>query len=106
MKIVIPAVIKIGPLDISVVFSDTLMEKMNDRSSCNIKEQIIRLRSGCSNDQLFANLIHEVDHIVEDVAGIDTKENSTIGRANLMAQALLSMGIEPDFSQIPKEVVE
>jgi len=106
MKLVIPAVIEIGPLDISIVFSDTLMEKMNDRASCNIKEQIIRLRSGTSTDQLFANLMHEVEHVVEDVAGIDTQEDNTIGRANLLAQALLSMGIEPDFSQVPIEVVK
>ena len=106
MRLIISPNIKVGPLEISIVFSDTLMEKMNDRASCNVKEQIIRLRSGCSNEQLFANLVHEIDHVVEDVAGIDQKENSTIARANLMAIALLSMGIEPDFRRIPKEVVK
>ena len=105
MKLVIPSVIKIGPLDYSIVISDTLLEKTGDRASCNIKEQMIRLRK-CSNEQMFANLIHEADHIAEDTSGIEVKEDGTIGRANLLTQALLSMGIEPDFSEIPKEVVK
>ncbi len=106
MKLVIPPVIQIGPLKYSVVFSNKLMDKLSDRSSVNVKEQIIRLQDETSNEQLFANFIHEVDHVAEDTVGIETNEQNTVGRANLMAHALLSMGIDPDFSKIPQEVIQ
>ena len=103
MNLVIPSEIQIGAIKYRIVFSDKLLKKMSDRASMNIKEEIIRLQNGCSAAQLFANLMHEIDHLAEDTAGISQEEQDSIARANLVAQALLSMGIEPDFSQIPEE---
>ena len=103
MKLVIPSEIQVGAVKYRIVFSNKILEKMQDRASLNIKEEVIRLRSGCSAAQLFANLMHEIDHLAEDTAGISLEEQDSVSRANLVAQALLSMGIEPDFSQIPEE---
>ena len=103
MKLQIQLTVQTAGLTYNIVFNKYLLEKMDDRASCNLKEQIIRLRRDMSNEYLFANLIHEIDHIAEDTAGIEINENETTARANLIAQAIMSMGIEPDFSLIPEE---
>lgn len=103
MKLIIPPEIKMGPITLRIVKSDKLLEKLNYRSSTNVKEEIIRLSSDRSVEQIFAGLLHEVLHNCEDFSGIGFEEREIISISNFLAQALLSMGIEPDFSQVPEE---
>ena len=104
MKLIIPPECKLAAFTYHIVTNDILLKKLGDRASCNIKEQIIRLpKDTVSSEQVFVELLHELDHLIDDVLGIDTKENIRIARTNLLGQILLSLGIEPDFSQIPEE---
>ena len=103
MKLLIPPEINVGPLTFQIVFNEKLLKKMHDRASANVTEQKIRLPRETSDEQCFVLLIHELDHAAEDNCGIDFNEQNTCSRSSLIAQALMSMGLEPDFSQIPEE---
>lgn len=105
MKLVIPKQISVGPLKYSIVFSDYILGKMDVRASVNLREQVIRLpEKEVTSKARFMFLLHELDHIVNDLGGLrDVEEKEIEARVTLLAQALLSMGLEPDFSQIQKE---
>ena len=106
MKLVIPSECKIAAFTYSIVTNDKLLEKLEDRASCNIKEQIIRLqKKEVKAEQIFVELLHEIDHLIDDVTGSKTDEEVRIAKTNILAQVLLSLGIEPDFSQIPEEEI-
>ncbi len=106
MKLKIPSKCQIAALSYEIVTNDFLLRKMGSRASANFKERKIRLpKDGVAAEQLFIELVHEVLHIVDDAAGLDIHEEDVIVRANLLSQALLSLGIEPDFSEIPEEMV-
>ena len=100
MKLVISPTIRIGAVKHKVKFDDVLLEHDDLRGSYRVKDEIIRLASGRSPEQTWMVLIHEVLHICSNESGADSDENGIRGTATLLAQATLSMGIEPDFSRI------
>ena len=110
MKLIIPPKCQIGALNYKIVFSDYLLGKLENRATSNVAEQIIRLRKRAtvgnkeiSHEQLLSDLCHEIEHIINDTAGLSEEEHEIVIRGSLMTQALLSLGIEPVFSQIPEE---
>lgn len=104
MKLIVSPQCQIAALTYDIVVSDWVLKKMDVRASCNFKELKVRLpKDNLRVEQTFTELIHELLHIVDDTAGFEMNEGDTIIRGNLLSQALLSLGIEPDFSRIPEE---
>ena len=104
MKVPISPQCQIAASTYDVVFSDWVLKKMDVRASCNVKEQKVRLpKDDLKVEQTFTRLIHELLHLVDDTAGFEVNEGDIVVRGNLLSQALLSLGIEPDFSLIPEE---
>lgn len=103
MKLIIPSEIKIGCVKIRIVFNEELMFKMDTIGYASTKDQTIYLSNRHKTDRKFGTLIHEILHICATESGAEMDESVVTGVATLMAQALVSMQIEPDFSQIPEE---
>ncbi len=105
MKIVIPPECQLGAHTIKIVWSRKLLEIQDARGgSENLGIIIIRLRPDRPRTSIFQTLIHELLHQIDFVYHL---EDFTDGHIQVLsaglAQSLLSMGIEPDFSQIPEE---
>jgi len=103
MLLVIPSQCKIGCRTIKIVFSDKVLDWKEKRAHENIKEEIIRLHTGESDAATFEALIHEALHIVHYLYGREDDEQGACIEAEAMCQFLMSLGIEPDFSQVPEE---
>jgi len=104
MKLVIPPKCQMGVHPIRIRQSEKLLAKLDYRGSGNMKEGIIRLSfKERQLEDIFATLIHEGLHQAGILSGLELKEEEIIPLAEFMTQFLLSLGIEPDFSQIPEE---
>jgi len=104
MKLTIPAECQIGAHIIRIRESEKLLEKLEYRGSCNLKEQIIRLSFEKRQlTSIFTTLIHEGLHISIQLSGLELKEGEIVAISEFLGQFLLSLGVEPDFSQIPQE---
>lgn len=101
MKFKISPKCQIGPMKFRIVFDEYLMHKMDLSAYCNSREEVICLSTGRSAEQTFTSLIHEIFHICNDESGNSLEEGQVVGIAYLLSQAILSLGIEPDFSEIP-----
>lgn len=102
-KLVIPPRCEVGALIFDIVINDQLLRKLDLIGHCSREDEKIYLRSGISDRHKFAILIHEILHICTDEAGVQAEEGHIVGVANLLAQALLSLGIELNFSEIIEE---
>ena len=108
MKLVIPPTIQVGAHIIKLVRNEQLLEELDLRGQLDGKVPQIRLAiKGRSPSLTFETLVHEIWHFGNYTFGLDAKEtdseHNTRGASAIMAQALLSLGVEPDFSQIPEE---
>jgi len=112
MKLIIPPTCQIGAHTYKVRFNDKLLGAADLRAQTNHKEQLIRLSTGehagvrRSNTMLFEMLLHEILHPINQLyCGGEVTEQQIEAISAGMAQALLSLGIEADFSQIPEEEI-
>lgn len=114
MKLVIPSKCQMGALSYEIVFSDKTLQIADVRAQVEHAEQVIRLsKHGTysttraiprSPAALLEILLHEVIHVHNHLwLGGDLTEQQTEALAAGLAQSLLSLGIEPDFSQVPEE---
>jgi len=103
MKLVIPPTIRMGALDINIVFNQRMLDATGDKGMSNSEDQKIRLDKNLTPSHKFVTLCHEIEHIAESLIGYTTNETVVSARAHMVAQAMLSLDIEPDFSQIPEE---
>lgn len=105
MKLVIPPECQIGAMEVSIRFNDWVLHKMDVAAYINLKDQMIRL-SHRKTDQEWLHLIHEALHGITDELGINF-DGSTEAAINALSNGIVifldSLGIEPDFSQIPEE---
>lgn len=103
MKLIIPAEFQMGVRTFKIRFNDKLLKELGIKAQLVDKEDLIRLahRTPLS---MFESLIHEIYHETAYLGGDDEPpERRIMAEANFMAQGLISLGIEPDFSQIPEE---
>ena len=106
MKLVIGPKIQIGALEFNIYWNDALLEKMELQAYISSKDQAIRLAHR-SPDKQWTNLIHEILHGITNEFDLRI-EDEKVERyfstfAHGLAIALNSLGVEPDFSQIPEE---
>ncbi len=116
MKLVIPSGVRAGHLTFDIVFSDKPLRIADVRAQVNHTPQIIRLSKfgtyeggegfGRSTAVLFEMLLHELLHIHNHLwCGSELTEMQIEAIASGLTQSLLSLGLEPDFSQVPEERV-
>ncbi len=103
MKLKIPPECQIGAHTFRIRWSDRWLDARGVRGHESCEDQIVRLHTGQSISATFEALIHELDHIIEYTYGLEGNEKEVITRAAGLCQCLMSLGIEPDFSQIPEE---
>ena len=103
MRLVIPPECQIGARTYRIVYNDWLLDKLGLRANCSSKDQKIYLHTGLTAIANFEDLAHELTHIASWTSAHEIDEATIKGVSNILTQALLSLGIEPDFSQIPKE---
>ena len=103
MKLVIQPECQVGPVKLRITHNNQILHKMDLSGHYSSRDETIYLASGISAEQIFNILVHELLHICSDESGADLEENQITGTSYLLTQALLSLGIEPDFSQLPKE---
>ena len=104
MKLIIPPKCQIGAHIFKIRWSDKWLDARGVRGHEDCRDQMIRLHTGQSASAAFEALIHELDHVVGYTYGIESEEAEVIARTAGLCQSLMSLGIEPDFSQIPKEI--
>ena len=108
MKFTIAPQFTIGARKFRIVFNDFLLAKMQDSASTNMIEQVVRLPYKsivgiATPETQLELLLHEMEHIANATLGVRVSERDCQSRAALLAQALTSLGLEPDLSQITEE---
>jgi len=106
MKWVIPSECQIGAHTFAIRFSPVILDAAGARGQSEyLEKQIIRLKPGRSSSQTCQSFLHEVMHSIDMVLGADENVNEATIRflSAGLTQVLLSLGIKPDFSQIPEE---
>lgn len=103
MKLKIPPNGKIGCRTMRIVFSDKRLDWEEKRATESTKDEIIRLHTGQSPAATFETLLHEAKHIANYLYNVEEKEQSVDIASEALCQFLMSLGIEPDFSDIPEE---
>jgi len=111
MKIIIPSELQIGSRKIKIRISEKALGIADLQAQASIYEDILRLslkyEGYCrSNAIIFENLLHEIVHFIDRLYMRELEERQVGALGSGLAQALMSMDIEPDFSQIPKESSE
>lgn len=109
MKLIIPPECQIGAHTYKIMINEKALEVANIRGQVSFSEEIIRLslrHDGHSRSltMVFEALLHEMLHVVNQLycgGELNEQQHEAIGAG--MSQPLLSLGIEPDFSQIPEE---
>ena len=107
---VIPPECHIGGHTVRIRISEKYLDIADLAGESTMTEGIIRLSLHLDNKPrsrvcIFETLIHEIIHLVDrEYVRDGALEERQVGcLANGIVQALLSMGIEPDFSKIPDE---
>ena len=103
MKLVIPPQCQIGAHTFKIVWNTRYVEHGERRAEADAKEQMIRLAHDRSNTSLFESLLHEIRHMIDYTFHLDESEEQITARTAALTQTVLSLGIEPDFSEIPEE---
>ena len=106
MKLIIQPKAQIGAMSFDIVWCEKILKKMDLVAHVSSIDQKIYL-SHRHLDQEWINLLHEVFHGIIHSFDLDI-EDDKIERyissfAHGMAIFLNSLGVEPDFSQIPEE---
>lgn len=111
MKFIIPPEYQIGAHTYRIRINNKALDIADLRANVSYNDQIIRLSTHLdgkprSNSMVFEALLHEVLHPINHLfMGGELSEQQHEQISTGLAQAFLSMGIEPDFSQIPKETL-
>lgn len=108
MKLVIKPECKVGPLTLKIRWNDRVLWRDHSSAHVFLGEEIIRLSHGVSPEFTFYQLIHEGLHAIRKLHGLEAEdkvaeENEVLDLSTGITAFLLSLGIEPDFSQIPEE---
>lgn len=103
MKLVIPSECQVINRNYSIRFSENMLRAAESRAQADHIMQVIRLSRRRSDVQKFEELIHEGLESMHDCINLDISHDTMIALSPLLAQFLLSLGIEPDFSQIQEE---
>lgn len=106
--LIIPPECQIGGNLMRVRHNEQAMRIAELRGQMSIPEGIIRLSFIYDNKprttpQLLESFIHEIIHAIDLLYIRELEERQVGALASGITQALLSIGIEPDFSQIPEE---
>lgn len=102
-RLVILPECQIGAIKFSIYRNDFLLEKLNQSGDINHKEQKLRIAHR-EVDQEFLTLVHEAFHGIVAELGYELDEGCILALSTGITIFLQSLGIEPDFSQIPEEV--
>ncbi|MBA7499228.1 hypothetical protein ES704_01968 [subsurface metagenome] len=110
MKLIIPNEVQIGGNKIRIRISEKALDVANLSAQYSAYENIIRLSliyegKPRSIPRILESLIHEINHAIDGLYIRELEERQVGALASGLAQALLSIGIEPDFSQIPEETL-
>lgn len=104
MKLLIPSRIQIGGNHYQIVWWNKKMQHSAESTAqATAKYQVIGLDPEWSNTMRFEHLIHEIRHLVDFLLSNDTSESYIRAESSYLSQAILSLGIEPDFSRIKEE---
>lgn len=104
MKLVIPPQCKIGARTYKIVWWNEKMQySARATAQGSSRDEVIRLDKEWSVVANFVHLIHELKHQASYLVSADDGEDKVRSESELFAQALLSLGIEPDFSLIKEE---
>ena len=103
MKLTIPPKFKIGAHTFRIVWDEKHLLDLSLRGEIDYRKQIIRLMPDHPNSATFEALIHEILHGVNATSDIKSSEHYTNLTSQSLTQVLMSLGIEPDFSQIKEE---
>jgi hypothetical protein len=103
MKFVIPPQFHMGARTFRIKRNEKLLKELGYKAQLDDKNDLVRL-SERSSLSMFESLLHEMLHEAHYLCGSeDAPEGKILALAGFMAQALVSMGIEPDFSLIGEE---
>jgi len=89
-----------------IVFSKDMLRAAEARAQADHVMQVIRLAHLRPDVQKFEHLIHEILESIQDCLSLDFSHETIIAISPVIAQALMSLGIVIDFSQIPREILE
>lgn len=114
IRLVIPPECQAGAHNYKIAFSDKALQIADIRAQVDHASQIIRLSRYGTNvttrtiprsvTVLFESFLHELLHIHNHLwCGGDLTEQLIEAISAGLSQSLLSLGIEPDFSEIPEE---
>lgn len=104
MKLVIQPEVEIGAHTYQIRWWNKKMKHAADATAQSTpKYQVIRLDPDWSDTMRFEHLIHEIKHQIEYLLGEDSTERYITAGCSFLTQAMLSLGIEPDFSLITEE---
>lgn len=108
MKLVIPSEVQIGGNKIRIRVNEKALDVAALAAQYSAYENIIRLSFIYEGKprgiaRIYESLIHEIIHAIDGLYLRELEERQTGALASGLVQAFLSLGIEPDFSQIPEE---
>ncbi len=106
MKLVIPNQVSIGARVFRIRWNGALLDPKSTKAELVDKEDLIRLAPGRTALSTFESLMHEIEHEINYLTSDDGEfgsEGRISAQTNFLCQALLSIGIEPDFSKIGEE---
>lgn len=105
MKLKIPHECQIGAHTFPIRWSPKILDLQEARGGSEYREDIIiRLMPNRKPIAMFQTLIHEAIHMTDSVFGTDRIDEEVVKLlSGGLTQFLLSLGIEPDFSDIPEE---
>ena len=108
MKLIIPSEVQIGGNKLRIRINEKALDIADLSAQYSAYENIIRLsllHEGRPRymPRIFESLIHESIHAIDGLYLRELQERQVGALASGLAQAFLSLGIEPDFSKIPEE---
>ncbi|KKN45090.1 hypothetical protein LCGC14_0686720 [marine sediment metagenome] len=99
----IPPTIDIGAREFTLCWNKERLDGGSWKGELISSEEKIRLLPGRSNAATFETLIHEIIHEANYLIGEDPPEGQVSAKAVFITQALLSMGIAPNFLDLEQE---
>ena len=106
VKLTIPPEFQVGCKTFRIRISNKILREIDCKGQLVDKEDLVRLASR-SPSSMFETLIHEIMHEIIYMCALNNSpsidETSTAPMACFLAQALMSLGIEPNFDKIPNE---
>lgn len=104
MKLIIPNEAQVGAHTYLIRVNEKQLDRQGWQASSTSKELIVRLATrDRQTSNIFCALMHEGLHLAGVHGGVELKEEEIVVLGEFLGQFLLSLGIEPDFSQVPEE---